>query len=353
MDLLNPPRRSAPKPLRPSACSLMALSLVALIFSSEGIARPIEVIDDLQAQLPEEYEVEEGDSLWLISQEFLHDPWLWPNLWAMNPQISNPHWIYPGDLLRLRWTDHVRTGQLGLGLEPVRYNTQLQETARVALNEGLIDDGSLRPVGVIVGSPESRSFLASGDRVYLKLIEGTERPNLGQRYSVFGGRETVYHPKSGDLFGQKMRLIGQVEVEGLERDYIRGRIIQSLRELERGDLLFPPSDTQVEINPTQNLVDTEGVIVDSLSEMGELGQGQLVFVDRGEEDGVVSGNRFFVLRRGDGVGVLEGESEARLPEEQVGELLIISTRPKSASALVTRAVVELRRGDRVLMQRNY
>ena len=331
--------------------ALLALTVSFGVLGGHADAQPIEVIDDLQAQIPEEYEVEEGDSLWLISQEFLNDPWLWPNLWAMNSQISNPHWIYPGDILRLRWTEQA--SRRGLGLQPVGYSVALQEIAQVALNEGLIDDGRRPPVGLIVGSPESRTFLASGDRVYLQLNASQPPPRLGQRFSVFRAVESVYHPNSGDFFGQKMRLIGQVEVEGLERSFIRGKIVQSFRELERGDLLLPPEPAKIEINPVQNLVDLQGYLVDSLSEMDELGQHQLVFIDRGAEDGVVPGNRFFVLRSGDGVVELNEEFDERLPEEQVGELLVVATQQKNSAALVTRAVLELQRGDRVLMQRNY
>ena len=75
-----------------------------LVFNSALAQSEISIVDDRSVHVPDEYEVEDGDSLWLISQEFFNDPWLWPNLWALNPHITNPHWIYPGDIVRLKWT---------------------------------------------------------------------------------------------------------------------------------------------------------------------------------------------------------------------------------------------------------
>ena len=55
----------------------------------------------LSALIASAYVVKEGDTLWDLSDEYLHDPFAWPDLWENNRHIQDPHWIYPGDSLYL------------------------------------------------------------------------------------------------------------------------------------------------------------------------------------------------------------------------------------------------------------
>jgi hypothetical protein len=123
----------------------------------------ISIVDDRSVHVPDEYEVEEGDSLWLISQEFFNDPWLWPNLWALNPHITNPHWIYPGDLIRLKWhpTQVGRDSSNEFNLQPIGYSANLQKVARRVINKGLILEKDQRHLGEIIASPETKKLFSS------------------------------------------------------------------------------------------------------------------------------------------------------------------------------------------------
>jgi hypothetical protein len=79
----------------------ISLFLVSALFAFQASADTL----TLKKDHPDKYIVKKGDTLWDISGRFLTKPWLWPRLWDMNKQIKNPHWIYPGDRLRLTWVN--------------------------------------------------------------------------------------------------------------------------------------------------------------------------------------------------------------------------------------------------------
>ncbi|MBM4290833.1 MAG: LysM peptidoglycan-binding domain-containing protein [Deltaproteobacteria bacterium] len=316
----------------------------------------ISIVDDRSVHVPYEYEVEEGDTLWLISQEFFNDPWLWPNLWALNPAISNPHWIYPGDVIRLKWNPQAARDEEGeaFELEPVTYSADLQKVVRRVMNKGMILETRRDPLARVVASPEPRDTLSTGDRVYLQ-APNTAAMQLGQRLSVYRVISQVLHPDSRAPVGDKVHLIATLEVleKGDERQLVKAVITNAQQEVERGDVVVPELSSLLDVSPVKNLVDLDGVILDELEGFSELGQHHVVFVDVGAEEGVLVGNRLSVARRGDGAVPLARALDEAAPLEPVGELLVIATEPHSATALITRSTLELRRGDRVYMLRNY
>ena len=350
--------KNAHKTLLPHTLKLLALStlLCALSSAPAQVLNDISIVDDRSVHVPYEYEVEEGDTLWLISQEFFNDPWLWPNLWALNPGITNPHWIYPGDIVRLKWNPQAVMNEEGAAfdLEPVSYSTDVQKISRRVRNQGMILERKVEPMARIVASPEAREELATGDRVYLE-VKDHDAIQLGQTLSVYRLVSEVEHPTTGDEVGYKITLIATLEVTdrgGPER-LMKAVITSAQREVTRGDLVIADQSALLEVSPVKNLVDLEGVILDGLEELDELGQHHVVFIDQGSEEGVQVGNRLSVARRGDGARELDDEQRARMPLEPVGELLIIALQPHSATALITRSTLELKRGDQVFMLRNY
>ena len=97
----------------------------------------------------------------------------------------------------------------------------------------------------------------------------------------------------------------------------------------------------------------KGTLVDALNPNRELAEFDTVFLDLGAKDGVQVGNRLFIMRRGDGRYDYELDVNRKMPWEQIGEALVVLTRDRTATALITRSAIEIRRGDRVIMQRHY
>ena len=339
-----------------SSCILFLTQSIYFPSISHAQSASIAIVDDRSVHVPYEYEVEDGDTLWLISQEFFNDPWLWPNLWALNPHITNPHWIYPGDIIRLKWTEQSAAESQGddFTLEPVAYSADLQKVARLVVNKGMILDSIDKALGSVVASPEAKSNLATGDRIYLEFKEPSE-VTLGQKLSIYRPKESIIHPDTKEMLGIKVLYIGAAEVveRGDDEQLLKALITTSAQEMQRGDLVFANSESLLEVNPTKNLVDLEGVIIDSIADISEFGQHHMVFINVGSEEGVQVGNRLAVARRGDGLMKFSSIKDSKMPLEPVGELMIIATQAHTASALITRSTLELRKGDQVLMLRNY
>ena len=73
---------------------------------SRGHLRPREPPSEISStnrsgRPPEHHVVKKGDTLTSVCERYFADPWCWPQLWASNPHVTNPHWIFPGDILRL------------------------------------------------------------------------------------------------------------------------------------------------------------------------------------------------------------------------------------------------------------
>ena len=337
-----------------SGAGPMALAgLLALALQGFGPrAQAMEVTGSGELRsVPAERVVEEGDTLFSICEDYFTDGWKWPGIWALNPQITNPHWIYPGDIVRLRSPDGAEV-QPGEVVRAVNYTVGATNASQVSLNEGFISEEEMKKVGTLKYSTEVRRFLSEGNPVYLS-FEHLDEVRVGQQYSVYKVLNDVVHPQTDEVVGQKINVLGIVEIDSVEENVARGHITSSYAEIERGMKLTPLLPQRQSVSPKQNLLDLTGVIVDSFREVRELGQFHLAYVDKGSKDGVQIGNRLFVLRRGDGKLELDDDVVEKLPWEQVGELLVVETRDHNSTVLITRAARELKVGDRVQMQRNY
>jgi hypothetical protein len=313
--------------------------------------------------------VERGDTLWDISGRYLQNPWYWPRVWSFNPQIENPHWIYPGDEVRLQ-----QDGATPLSQDPMadlssgtfhnpgsddvtlagRIGVQLPKNL-LAPRVGFVTEQELAESGSLAKSWEEKTLLMEGDRIYIEW-DATQPVEVGGNYVIYRTDRSISHPEEGGTVGYLTRILGTARVVEARPNaqYVTAVISSSLSEIERGDRIGPMADAlSHRVSRSANAAEVNAFILATLEDnLAELGQGHLVFLDRGSADGVATGNTFDVVRAGDGLdddGYTPYYDET-LPRENIGSLIVVDVKEKTSAAIVVRSIRELRIGDRLEMR---
>jgi hypothetical protein len=318
----------------------------------------------------ESHTVVRGDTLWDLSQHYLGNPWYWPKVWSYNPQIANPHWIYPGNQVKFSTQggpDQEAPAQVQTGTGDEEDTAEEDDSGVVTSSgrigyvpptnasfrqDGFVTDRELEESGQITRSFSEREMLDKLDKLYCR-FKNTSDAKVGDRYFIYKTVREVHHPLSGGHYGYLTRIVGTAKIVGVENGIVTAVVDGSFDEIRRGDYLAPYSDKlskAVAVKATTRKV--EGVIIDSMNEEKELGQNQVVFIDRGRRDGIEEGNILEVTRRTDGLGPLTrrpgeaGYEDGRLPVEAVGRLLVVDTKEGASTCMILKSMRELSAGDR-------
>lgn len=341
----------------------------------------------------ESYTVQTGDTLWDLSARFFQDPFAWPKIWSWNPQIANPHWIYPGNVLRLGGAGGAPApGAPALAdaapaddSDLVQPPKEMEDFSRVdmqkpqeigeaddvlvagphkigmvrtrgtlARRDSFVTSRELAESGVVTAAFEDKLLLTVHDRAYAQFNAGAP-VKVGETYSLFRTERELRHPVTKQLFGYKTSVIGAARVVAVEPKAVTLEVTAASEPIERGAFLAPQAaKTLREVSPRPNEKAVAGVIVGADVEVvSEIGEHHVVYVDRGTADGVQDGNVFTVLRSGDPYGreMSAGvPSDARLPIEEIGALLVVDAKERASTALVVKSLRELLIGDRVEMK---
>jgi hypothetical protein len=319
--------------------------------------------------VPNVHVVRRGDTLWGICDYYFRNPYQWPRIWSYNPQLQNPHWIYPGDQIRMQ------SGARGGTPNPrdnmvEQHRTVLPETIFLR-DEGYVEDETKENWGEITGAPEERIFLADLDEVYM---------HIAKDHDVKLGEElTVYRPTRSLGTGQIVQIQGTVRIDDWDAQtrVARGRIVETLDTIERGARIGPVGRRFDVVAPVRNEVDLSAQVIASVRLHEFFGQNQVIFIDKGADDGLKVGNRLFVMRRGDAwrqtlvtdtsarrisvessspaelERVPRARDESKYPQEVTAELRILSLHQHSATCIVTQSVHEIELGELAVARKGY
>lgn len=334
---------------------------------------------------PERYVVKKGDTLWAISAMYLRDPWLWPELWKLNPQIQNPHLIFPGDQVSLTFVDGqaqlavTRGGEVvattgdapaagapvaaperesapgAVRVSPKIRTTPLEEAVtflpidviRPFLTQtGILDPEVVEKGPYIFGSVDNRVLMGPTDRIYARRIPETET-----HFTIVRLGKPYEDPDTDENLGYAAMYIGEGQVE-LHGDPGIVRITSSKIEALKGDYLVTdnlglPTESY---QPRPPRVKVDGRIIDVVGGVANIGSLQVVVINKGTQDGIQPGDVLLVLQnqgqRRDTQGGYFGE-DVVLPDARTGEMMVFRTYQRLSYALIMRAESEIRVGDKV------
>jgi LysM repeat protein len=378
---------------------LLAVS-AGLLFTLTVFAATVKTVEWAE-QHSDRYIVRKGDTLWDISARFLKKPWLWPEIWQDNPQVRNPHLIYPGDELVLSG-GHVRHGEGSIGpharitsledaVKPIPLSSlkQFLKHTRVLTEDeyahaphvvGIEENqlrgtaGQLAYVRGLVAPPGTKLALLRASGRYYDMPpreEGQTREVYRQTSDWFDGRPgLLWHhgpnefTLSGNVrfLGYEVLEYGNVEVTRVG-DPSSALIVYSDFEVRPGDIVLPidekPYDDEYVPHAPARVPDNMRVIAFTETDaMNVVGPRQVVAMSRGSEDGIENGQTFSIYH--DGEEVLDqtdypqgsndrffhpGDAHVVLPPEFTGHVMIFRTFPRVSYGLVMDAVKPTHIGD--------
>lgn len=326
------------------------------------------------------YTIKKGDTLWGISERFVKDPYYWPNLWANNPDITNPHLIYPGQRVRL-YNGRIELVPEYPGQQPepapvaevpapvVEEPAPVAEVPAPVVEEPAVaevpeiqtevikasgnGDGFIRTdeksLGSLVDSVDARVLLTQNDLVFLKM-ENPGQAKVGDTYSLYGKGPQIKHPLTREPFGTMMFELGFVQVTEVKGKTIVGKIGEVYREIERGAELFEYIEAPREIELKKAAGELAGHIISGQQDKLTQGQNDIVYVDLGISNGLQVGNILFISRQREATDQArkkEGQ-QLELPDNLLGAAVVVEARNQSSAALIFKSVAEMHVGDQVM-----
>lgn len=321
----------------------------------------------IRADAPKSYTVKAGDTLWGIASMFLRDPWLWPEVWIINPQVQNPHLIYPGDTLALaygangqpqirltsggaaRLNPRLRSEPLDGAIPTLPYSA----IAAFLSKPTVLTKDQIRKAPSVLAFREKHMIGGETNEIYVRNLNAP----VNSRFAVVHVGAPLRDPETGDVLGYEGIYTGTASVM-TNAPVSKARLMDSARETLEGDKLIA-EDTSVPLNfvlssPPENL---RGQIISVMDGTFLIGQYRVVVINRGSRHGVVPGNIMAIDQAGEIVrdryskggnaftNAMGFGQKVKLPDERAGTLLVFRTFDRLSYGLVVGASTEIHVAD--------
>ncbi len=329
----------------------------------------------LNSEAPKSYLVQKGDTLWDISGVFLKQPWLWPKLWRLNPEINNPHLIYPGDELHLFFDDNglpmLVKGKLELKWSP-KIRQQLKDQHPVSTlplhviapfirYDQVKTAQELDLLPYIIGNDEGYKSSLDGFKVYVN-----SDLEVGQSYGIYHKGSAIIDPETTEILSYNVKLVGTGKA--IQRGDMNQKqpstlyFESAIRELHSGAYVVPVNKEQQYPSVfTMRAGNTaKGLIISAVTNLREFAKYDVVMINQGNEQNVQAGDVLTVSRQSPAVVetndgpqkvsdssrwhrmLSSNTSDYDMPTETIGQVMIFRVYDKVSMALILSAKKPLR-----------
>ncbi len=321
------------------------LVLAALLLGLPAAAVAEESPEVIENETGIYYTIRKGDTLWDLSERFSDSPWQWPDLWEENDQITNPHWIYPGERIRLfrkqdlekivKKQEEPKIEKPGVEAPP----TSKEEGPYLIYNRinaaGFVRKEPLVSAGTIFKVRGDHELISTGDVVYIEPNPKSPTMAIGERYTIYRNRRWIGDVKKElAAYGVQYFLVGVVEIFDKEGGIYLGRIVGGYRAIHINDLLIPYEPRSPKIPIEKAPTGIQGHIFLAEEHQENIAADHIVFIDRGANDGIQRGQIFKIYyQESDQRNPYKAELKA-LDTIPFGELVVLHTESTTSTCLV-------------------
>jgi len=317
----------------------------------------------LKPDAPERYTVKKGDTLWDISERYTDDAWQWPNIWYQNPQINDPHLIFPGDIIGLMSIGgEMKVAVVERGMQS--RTVKMSPTARIEpiesaiptipmdaimpfiVNNRIVQAGELEGAPYVLAAGGGRIMNGAGGVAYGR---GDFSAGIANAYGIFRASQVYKDPVTEEILGLEAKEIGLANVMSNEKDIVKLDLVKTSQQVKEGDRLLTTENRQLVARFQPKAPDeyVDGFIISVPGGVTQIGQYSMIVINKGKRDGVSEGAILDIMKRGEIVRDRTKEEKVRLPAEKAGQLMVFRSYEKLSYALVVKATRALNVGDQV------
>ncbi|NOY68091.1 MAG: LysM peptidoglycan-binding domain-containing protein [Deltaproteobacteria bacterium] len=290
------------------------------------------------------YTVQKGDTLWDLSQQFSDTPWQWPDLWHYNPQIKNPHLIYPGQKIQIyakNWIEKEKK-QAPVQVKKVEKPKRYLRYSRIN-SIGFIDGKPAASCGALFASDAKNILINRGDKVYIHANPSGPGLAVGSRYKTYNTISQVKDPDTGKKIGVQIYPTGVLEIESIKPGFAIARVVANYHDIHVNDQLMPFENRDEKILIQKGASGLSGNIVKSEEGRKLLGEDIVVFINRGSAEGVRKGQTYDIYDR-QIARAASGHSAIPLSADDIGRVIVLIARPHTATVLITKSDRDIKAG---------
>jgi LysM repeat protein len=355
-----PAAGAAPQEMTATEAAIAAAGAGQAPAASAAAAEPV---PEVNPSAPKHYVVKRGDTLWGIASMYLKDPWLWPEVWIINPQVPNPHLIYPGDTLALaygadgrpqvsleqagavRLDPRLRSSPLDTEIPTIPYSAIAAFLSRPAV----MTSEDVRNAPYVLAFRDLHQVGGSGMEVYVRNLSAAQ----SSRFAVMHVAGPLRDPDDGVVVGYEGIYTATALVQR-PGEPAKALLIDPARETVAGDRLLSASaeDTPTTFTPRPPATAVQGRIIDVVGGTDLVGQFEVCVINRGKRHGLEPGSVLAVYGAGDVVTDLYGHGRqigdenhggrqfapsVKLPDERAGTLLVFKVYDRVSFGLIVGA----------------